>query len=434
MSLTTHSVRRRAALLAAPLALLAAVAFSGPSSAPLTTPLGTPRATPSSAPLPSTQTIRAGMVVDGIGGVQRDVVITLDGSRITRITPWHEGEPVTWDLSRYTLLPGLMDTHVHIDWHFGKDGRASNQGETHDERLLAAAANAQATLRAGFTTVQSLGAAIDLELRAGIASGRFEGPRVLTAVAQFSDTSRTPEQIRAWVRATAARGADVIKLFASRSIRDGGGQTLSDAQIAAACDEARRVGLRSWVHAHAASAVRAATMAGCTAVTHGSLATPAELALMAGHGTYFEPNIGLVLQNYVENKARFLGIGNYTDEGFRQMEEVIPKNLALFRSALGVPGLRMVMGTDAVSGAHGQNAREIIFRVREGGQAPVEAIRAATSLAAEALGLSDSLGTVAVGRVADLIAVEGDPLADIGALQRVVFVMKGGAVAVDARR
>ena len=383
-------------------------------------PLGGP--TPTRAEI----TIRAGTLLDGIGGVQRDVVVTVEGSRITRIAPWRAGMSVTWDLSSMTLLPGLVDTHVHIDAHFGADGRASNQGETPAERLLAAATNAQITLLAGFTTVQSLGAPRDLELRAAIDAGTFAGPRILTSAGQFSDTSRTPAEIRAWVRETASRGADVIKIFASRSIRDGGGQTLTDAQIEAACSEARTVGLRSWVHAHAASAIRAAALAGCTAVTHGTKATSAELRLMAERGTYFEPNIGLVIQNYVENQARFLGIGNFTEAGFKFMEEVVPVNRTLFREAIRTPGLKVIMGTDAVAGGHGQNAREIVYRVSEAGQPAEDAIRAATSLAAEALGLGDSLGTVAVGRVADLVAVEGDPRTDIRALQRVGFVMKGG--------
>lgn len=407
---------RRAAILALPCVLAAG------------TPA--PQRAVQSAPL----TIRAGTLLDGRGGVQRDVVLTIDGSRITRIAPWRAGTVVTWDLSNRTVLPGLIDTHVHIDGHFGADGRANNRGETPEQRLRAAMENAQRTLRAGFTTVQSLGAAIDLDLRREIAEGRSEGPRILTSVAQFSDTSRTPEQIRDWVRATAARGADVIKIFASRSIRDGGGQTLSDAQISAACDEARRAGLRSWVHAHAASAVRAAANAGCTGVTHGTQSTATELALMAQRGTYFEPNIGLVIQNYLENRARFVGVGNFTEEGFRFMEDVVPKNLAVFREAMRTPGLKLVMGTDAVAGAHGQNAREIVYRVREAGQANAEAIRAATSLAAQALGIADSIGTVAVGRVADLIAVEGDPLTDITALQRIVFVMKGGTAVIAPER
>lgn len=377
----------------------------------------------------SPTTIRAGTLIDGTGGVQRDVLITVRGSRIERVEPAASVPgPVTYDLSRYAVLPGLIDTHMHMESHFGADGRASNQGETPAQRLRAAVENAYVTLAAGFTTVQSLGSAPDLELRAMIERGDVPGPRLLTSVRSFSDTSRTPDEIRAWVRDAVQRGADVIKIFASKSIREGGGQTLSDVQIGAACEEAHAQGKRIWVHAHASSAVRAATLAGCFAITHGSQVTDADLALMAERGTFFEPNIGLVSQNYIENKNRFLGTGNYDEAGFRFMEEGIPRKLDMFRRAMRTPRLKLLMGTDATAGAHGQNAREIMYRVQVAGQPPMDAITAATSLAAEALGLRDRIGAIAPGLEADLIAVEGDPLQDITALRRVVLVMKGGAV------
>ena len=373
-------------------------------------------------------TIRAGALIDARGNTRRDVLITVSGSRITRVTPFTRGTAVTHDLSAYTVLPGFIDTHVHIDSHFGADGRAQNQGETPAHRLRAAADNAYVTIAAGFTTVQSLGAAADTALRALIERGDAYGPRIITSLGSFGDTSQTPAAIREWVRQQAAHGADVIKIFASRSIREGGAQTLSDAQIAAACDEARSVGKRSWVHAHAASAIRAAANAGCFAVTHGSQATDTELALMAEKGTFFEPNIGLVTQNYIENKPRYLGIGNYDEAGFRFMEDGIPLKLAMFRRAMRTPGLKLLAGTDATAGAHGQNAREVIYRVQTAGLAPMEAITSITSRAAESLGLQGRIGAIAVGLEADIIAVAGDPLTDITALRRVTFVMKGGAV------
>lgn len=377
-------------------------------------------------------TLRAGTLLDGRGGVQRNVIITISGSRIARVAPGadHRG-PVTYDLSRYSVLPGLIDTHVHIEAHFGPDGRASNQGETAAQRLHAAADNAYVTLMAGFTTVQSIGSPLDSALKALLARGDAKGPRLLSSLGSLSDTSRTPEQIREWVRAQAVRGADLIKIFASKSIREGGGQTLSDAQIRAACEEARAQGKRIWVHAHASSAVRVAALADCFAVTHGSQVTDADLALLAARGTFFEPNIGLVTQNYLENKSRYLGIGNYDEAGFRFMEEGIPRKLDVFKRALRTPGLGLLMGTDATAGAHGQNAREIVYRVQMAGQPAGDAIRAATSLAAKALGLDSRLGAIAPGLEADLIAVEGDPLRDITALRRVSFVMQGGVLQKD---
>jgi imidazolonepropionase-like amidohydrolase len=376
--------------------------------------------------------IRAGMLIDGRGGVQRDAIVVIRGTRIERIVPGTTaGLTITHDLSRYTLLPGFIDTHVHLDAHFGPEGRATTQGETPAQRAYAFAQNAYVTLMAGYTTVQSIGSPADSGIRAAIERGDFKGPRIITSLGSFSDTSRTPEQVREWVRAQAARGADVIKLFASKSIREGGGQTLSTAQITAACDEARKLNKRSWVHAHAASAVRDATNAGCFAVTHGSQVTQAELTLMAQKGTFFEPNIGLVTQNYIENKPRYLGIGNYDEAGFKFMEEGIPRKLDVFRAAMKTPRLKLIAGTDATAGAHGQNAREVVYRVQVAGQAPLDAITSITSLAATALGMADRIGAIASGLEADLVAVNGDPTRDITALQRPVFVMKGGVVQKD---
>jgi imidazolonepropionase-like amidohydrolase len=379
--------------------------------------------------------LRAGRLIDGKGGVRDNVAVVIEGSKIVRITSGDDAStgPITYDLARYTLMPGLIDTHVHIDSHFGRDGRLPEELESQLDRVVAAGQNAETTLRAGFTTVQSIGAPPDVELRYGIGHGDFLGPRVLTSVSQLTDTKMTPEQIRAWVRTMVSRGADVIKIFASKSIREGGAQTLSDEQIKAACGEAKAAGKRTWVHAHSASAARAAVLASCTAVAHGSQLTDREFTLMAQHGTYFEPNIGLVSQNYLENKPRYLGTGNYTEEGFKATEDGIPLKLDMFKRAIKHKNLKIIMGTDATAGAHGQNAREIIYRVQVGGQPAMDAIKAATSLNAEALGLSDKIGTVAVGLEADLIAVDGSPVEDITSLQRVTFVMKSGRVYRNGR-
>jgi imidazolonepropionase-like amidohydrolase len=379
--------------------------------------------------------IKAGRLLDGRGGVRRDVSIVVEGSTIASVgTGASADEAPSYDFSRLTVLPGLIDTHVHIDSHFGKDGRAQNAGESPTQRALYAAENAYVTLVAGFTTVQSIGSASDVDLRDAIARGMLPGPRILTSAGQLTDTSLSPAKIGEWVKSAVGRGADLIKLFASKSIREGGGQTMSDAQIQAACGEAKAAGKRIWVHAHAASAVRASALAGCTAVAHGSQVTDAELALMAQRGTYFEPNIGLVSQNYIENKPRYLGIGNYDEAGFKFMEDGIPVKLAMFKRAIATPGLKIIMGTDATAGAHGQNAREIVYRVQVGGQRAMDAIVGATSLNAQALGLGDRIGAIAPGMEADLIAVDGDPVADITALRRVVFVMKGGRVYKNVAR
>jgi imidazolonepropionase-like amidohydrolase len=368
-------------------------------------------------------TIRASRVIDGTGAVRSNATVEVRGDAIVAVD--QRTGPVTYDLGTATLLPGMIDVHVHIGYHFGKDGRAQNQGETPAEMALFAAENAWVTLTNGFTTVQSVGAASDKELRDAIARGVLPGPRILTSLGSMSERTGTPAQLREYVRTQKQNGADLIKIFASKSIREGGAQTMTDEQLAAACGEAKAQGLRTLVHAHAPDAVLAAAKAGCSQVEHGAYVSDEGLKYMAEKGVYFDPNIGLVLQNYIENKERFLGIGNYNAEGFAFMEKAVPTNFAMFRRALAAK-VKMPIGTDAVAGGHGQNAREIITRVNDGGQRPMDAIVAATSLAAESLGLERQIGSLAPGLQADIIAVDGDPLQDIAALRRVTFVMKGG--------
>jgi imidazolonepropionase-like amidohydrolase len=201
----------------------------------------------------------------------------------------------------------------------------------------------------------------------------------------------------------------------------------------AACDEARKQGLRAVVHAYKA-AVRAATLAGCTQIEHGTLATDDDLKLMAERGTYLDPQAGLVIENYLQNKERYLGTPGYTAEGFAAMEKILPMNHDLVRRAAHTPGLKMVFGTDAVAGAHGRNAEEFIDRVRDAGVDPTAAMVSANSLGAQALGLGDEIGSIAPGMAADIIALDGDPLRDITAVRRVVFVMKGGVVYKNVAR
>jgi len=234
--------------------------------------------------------------------------------------------------------------------------------------------------------------------------------------------------LRAQVDKAADDGADVIKVFASQSIRTGGGPTMSQAQMDAICGAAKQRGLRVAVHAHGPESVARAVRAGCTSIEHGALIDQATLDLMAAHGTYFDPNTDLVFRNYFENQSHFLGIGNYNEAGFAAMHAAVGRVLDVFRKALRTPGLEVVFGTDALAGSHGRNFQELEYRVRTGGQEPMAAITSATSLAAASLGLGDRIGTVAPGYEADLIAVAGDPLQDIGALERVVFVMRGGRV------
>jgi imidazolonepropionase-like amidohydrolase len=375
-------------------------------------------------------TIRAGRMLDGRGAVTNGATITVEQSAITRVDIGKPASAVTYDLSRYTMLPGLIDGHAHLSWYFNRAGRfhTPNDGDTPVQSMLAMTGNAFATLTSGVTTIQSPGSPEDKDLRDYIATGPTPGPRILTSLQPISSPRLAPDTLRQVVRQRKAEGADFIKIFASQSIRDGGAPTLSQEHLNAICQEAKAVGLRTLVHAHSAESMKEATLAGCTQIEHGVFATDEVLRLMAERGTYFDPQCGLVFHNYLENRAKYEGIGNYNEAGFAAMERAIPLAVAAFKRARAIPGLKIVWGTDAVAGAHGRNVEDLICRVQDGGQPPMDAIISATSLGAQAVGMGNQIGTIAPGFQADLIAVEGDPTRDITALRRVVFVMKGGRV------
>jgi len=371
--------------------------------------------------------LRAGRLLDGAGIVLENRSVVVAGGRIREISPAGPGD---FDLTGLTVLPGLIDTHVHIASHFDPDDRVHREEsvETPQENALYAAENAYRTLMAGVTTVQSLGNLVDKPLRDAIARGILPGPRILTSLESIFVATGDAAAMRAFVQKQKRQGADLIKIFASESIRDGGGPTLSQAQLDAACGEARSLGLRAVVHAHGPESARRAVAASCDVIEHGALLDAETLSLMADKGVFFDPNTYLVFQNYFDNKARYLGIANYSEEGFRQMEKAVPSVLQVFKTGLTMPKLKMVFGTDAVAGAHGRNVEELVYRVEKGGQDPHQAVVSATSLAAESLGLGSSLGKIAPGMEADIIAVEGNPAEDVTALRRVRFVMKGGKV------
>jgi imidazolonepropionase-like amidohydrolase len=382
-------------------------------------------ATSQSAPI----VIRADRIVDGRGNVIQGGDVVVENGKIVRIDKTASGTP-TYDLRGFTLLPGLIDAHAHLSWYFNRQGRYHTRadGDTPVESMLSMAANAYATLMAGFTTIQSPGDPEDKDLREWIAGGGVPGPRVLTSLSPFNNTRLEADSLRALVRQRKAQGADVIKIFASASIREGGAQTLSDAQLAAICGEAKAQGMRTMVHAHSSESIKASVNAGCNQIEHGVFANDEVLKLMADKGVYFDPQVCLVFRNYLDNRAKYEGIGNYNEAGFAAMEKALPMAAEMYKRAIHTPGLKVIFGTDAVAGAHGRNAEELVCRVKDGGQSPLDAITSATSLTAESMHLGNEIGAIALGLQADIIAVRGDPTKDVTALRNVQFVMKGGKV------
>ena len=369
---------------------------------------------------PRRTVIAVGTLIDGRGAIIRSTRIVVQDGRIAAIDA--TASPVDYDLGSATLMPGWIDTHVHINWHFDASGKSVSGGEPPAEAALATAADAWITLQGGFTTVQSLGAAIDGQVRDQINRGLLPGPRILTSLRQIQDRSGDPAALRALVRQTKAEGADVIKLFATTGLGAGGNQSMSNEQIEATCDEARAAGLRAVVHAIGDAGIRAAVDAGCTSIEHGTFVSDATLDRMAARGTFFDPNL-LVLHNYLENRAGY----TFTPEALATLEKGIAPTIDVLRRARA-KHLKIVFGTDAVAGAHGRNAEEFIYRVRDAHETAMDALMSATSVAADSLHLADRIGAVAPGLDADLVAVAGDPLTDITAVRRVVFVMKSGQV------
>ena len=377
--------------------------------------------------------LRASTLFNGKGKTLHNTVVVVQGGKIASVGEAAPKGAITYDLSRLTVLPGWIDAHVHPTWHFDAKGKLAGENEPKEQTVLAGAANNWKMLAAGFTTVQSLGSPLDKDLRDAIDRFGLPGLRILTSLEPITgkgDATGTPEELRSMVQQRAKDGAVVIKIFASGSIRQGGKPTLSQDQLNAICDEAKKLALRSVVHAYGPS-VRMAALAGCTEVEHGLYATEDDLRFLAERGTYFDPQAGLILQNYLDNKSHYLGTPYFTEESFTIMEKVLPEFQELFRRAIITRGLKVIFGTDAVAGAHGRNAEEFLYRVQTCGQDPMAAMVSANSLAAEALGIQDRAGSIATGLDADIIALDGDPLKDITAVRRVVFVMKGGKVFVN---
>jgi imidazolonepropionase-like amidohydrolase len=371
--------------------------------------------------------IAVSTALDGKGKVLHDTRIVISGSKIVAID--RDTSPIDYDLRGLTVMPGWIDEHVHITSSFGPDGKNAGMGVATPEAAYRTAANAYATLLGGFTTVQSMDGVV--ALREAVARGGLPAPRIVSIVEPLvgrGEQTGTPEEVRIFVRKQKEAGADFLKIYASGGMRQTA-QTIPQPVLDAACDEARKVGLRAIVHANY-EAVHGAIAADCTQIEHGLGATDADLHAMAEKGIYFDPQAGQLIQNYLDNRARYAGTPFFpkTPQEFEPMNELLPLAREVIQRARRISGLKIVFGTDALAGMHGHNAEDLINRVVEGGIAPMDALVSANSLAAEAMKMSEQIGTLAPGLKADIIALDGDPLKDITAVRHVVFVMKDGVV------
>jgi imidazolonepropionase-like amidohydrolase len=383
---------------------------------------------------PNRLAIRAARMLDvGRGQLIKEAVVIVEGDRITAagsrlaIPP----DTRTIDLGDVTILPGLIDAHTHITYHFDETGHFGLGGDsTTDITLKYAAENARRTVEAGFTTIRNLGAGerVDLRLRDAIRRGEMVGPKIIASgepllpddLIDATTHAERISRIRGFVRERVREGADVIKIF--EGVDERGAPLFSREEIQAAVEEAGRAGgLKVAVHAHEAAAIKAAVAGGCASIEHGTFLDTEAIRLMLEHHTALVPTLYLPT-HYLEHKSQF-AFDSSTWDFFEKLRSRNLENLSRAHKA----GVLVVNGSDAVAGLDGQNAREIIWLVKAG-LTPMEAIRAATIDAAKLLGLENQLGEIKEGKLADLIAVTGDPLRDITSLERVRFVMKGGRV------
>jgi imidazolonepropionase-like amidohydrolase len=410
---------------------------------------------PSAAPGQELVAIRAGRLVDvERGEVRRDQVILIRGERIEAVQPAAARLPAgarVIDLTRYTVLPGLIDAHAHLIGEVGLADVLLPLQRSGAQEALTGVRNARATLLAGFTTVRDVGtyrAFVDVALRDAIVAGTVPGPRMAVAgayvtvstgggevVGAANDVTVPPEfrvgvansadEVRARVRALLNGGADFIKIIATGAVlalgTKPGVSEYTEAEIRAAVDQAAEYGTYVTAHAHGAEGIKRAVRAGVRSIEHGSLMDDDAIALMKERGTWLVADI--YNGDYIATVGREQ---KWPEDYLRKNDETTEAQRVGFRKAVAA-GVKIAYGTDSGVYPHQFSTRQLPYMVRYG-MTPMQAIRSATLSAAELMGWEDRVGSLAAGKYADIIAVEGDALADLGRFAQVRFVMKGGVV------
>src|SRR5499427_559765 len=384
--------------------------------------------------LAAPKAIRAARVVDGSGRAMTNVVIVVENDRIMSIGP---GAPPPGaeviDLSRFTIVPGLIDVHTHMTYYWDRTPGTRPLGQPRRPAgvtTVLAADNARKTLESGVTTVRDLGASneVDYAMRDLINMGRMVGPRMFVAGQGLSAardrTVPVPDMYRQQAEARIAAGSDWVKVYGSRGSYQSVDttQTLTYDEMKAAVDAAHAKNHRVAIHSYGPSGVKDAVRAGADSIEHGIDLDDETLADMAKRGTVWVPTIDHN-RYYVDAKDEF----GFAPETIPPLQDYIAKNLESTRRAFRA-GVKIGMGSDAVYTMFGQNTRELGWFVKAG-MTPAQALATATTIPAALLGHANDLGSVAAGYFADLVAVDGDPLADVDVIiNKVRWVMKGGEV------
>ncbi len=400
--------------------------------------------------------IHAGKLIDGTSGAaQSEKTVVVDGGKIVEIADGYlegTGGDEVIDLQQHTVLPGLMDMHTHLSSQSSPSSYMERFQLNPGDYAIRGVVYAERTLMAGFTTVRDLGDRfnITIPLRNAINRGFVPGPRIFTAARSLATTGGHADPSNGWradvqgdpgpkegvvnspaeaaqaVRQRYKDGADLIKITATGGVlslaKSGQNPQFTEELIRAVVDTAKDYGFIVAAHAHGTEGMKRAIRGGVTSIEHGTYMDDEAMELMKQHGTYYVPTI--LAGEFVGEKSK---VDGYYPEIVRPKAAAIGPVIHDTFARAYKAGVKIAFGTDCGVSPHGGNAREFVFMVR-GGMPPMEAIQSATAVPAEMLGIADRLGTLAPGKLADIIAVAGDPLADIALLQDVRFVMKEGVV------